>query len=382
MKSIECNSCNTKVVENATFCHSCGARIRCKSCSVTLVKNAKFCTNCGAHVDTNNFEKQADVNTVNYHWTKDEIKCDVSLTNEVGKEGINALIQNITSHQTFSSGKVNELRSLPVISSLEKEDDLSNFIEIENKTNNLEKGELSHNFPPIQDLEISINCTESDWILIYAYYESGFAKKSFTQNAVREKYMKSRKTVTRSKNFGANWKKAFKSFFATINDNQLKFKTDNLSYIHNLIDGSVGSISKTSNKKNKHEITDRLQNGTKKRNSNIQSYSLETNLNLNPANTHSLRDFYSLYSPKGAPETILTIVYYLERIIDQQNIGENTIYTCYKALGLRVPNIGTALNNIKTRQGYVDTSNRSNLKITITGENHIEHGMGKTNDFK
>lgn len=391
MNSIECFSCKAAIIENALFCYNCGDRVRCKSCNSILVKNAKFCSNCGTNVELRSESNQTEKNTVNYHWTKDEIKCDVSLTNEVGKEGINSLIQNITNHQNLSYKILEDsnINDTSQIKKIEDENKHTDYVEIEKENIvDLKQSSSFPDLPHIKDLEITLNCSESEWILIYAYYESDFAKKPFTRQAVRDKYMTSRKTANRAKNFESNWKSLYKLYFATLNEEQIKFKTEHLVHIQNLITGvergttrSVVKSQKTTKKNtNEHieKLSEKVQKVAKtKKSANSQSYSLETSLNLNPSGKQSLKDFVNLYNSRKTPELILTIVYYLERVVNQQNIGENTIYTCYKNLALPVPNIRQALNNIHNRQGYINTSDFSNLKITVTGENHIEHNMEK-----
>lgn len=387
MNSIECASCTTTVSENALFCYNCGFRVRCKSCSFILVKNAKFCSDCGTNVEVKTENSQNDKNTVSYHWTKDDIKCDVSLTNEVGKEGITSLIHNITNHQNLSYKELADF-NMPEMQKIEGEKNLTNYVEVK-KENTVESEHInntnSSDLPHIKDLEINLICSEAEWILIYAYYESDFATKAFTRQAVRDKYSASRKTTTRLKNFESNWKSLFKLYFATLNEEQIKFKHDHLLHIQNLIKGiekgsNRSNTKLTKSKKNNadEQIEDKSQKVAKaKRSSTNQSYSLETSLNLNPNGIQSLKEFFNLYNTKKTPELILIIVYYLERIASQQNIGENTIYTCYKNLGLPIPSIRQALNNIHSRQGYINTSDFSNLTITVTGENHIEHNMKK-----
>lgn len=53
-----CQSCGTKLSEDAAFCSNCGAAIQkptpgiCNSCGAKLSENAAFCISCGASVDT------------------------------------------------------------------------------------------------------------------------------------------------------------------------------------------------------------------------------------------------------------------------------------------------------------------------------------------
>jgi len=114
---------------------------------------------------------------------------------------------------------------------------------------------------------------------------------------------------------------------------------------------------------------------TKPKNSggSSKSYSLVTSLNLVSNGKDSLKDFFAKYQTKNNFEKNIVILYYLERVIGEENIGINHIYTCYKHVLQKVPNIYQSLLDTKNRKGWVDTANTENLKVTVSGENYIEH---------
>ncbi|MCW2259605.1 MULTISPECIES: zinc ribbon domain-containing protein [Sphingobacterium] len=382
MNFIDCASCNTSLPEHSIFCSSCGNKVKCPSCKSVLSKEAKYCSQCGSNVEVNKENLIGEKSTIKYHRTKDEIFCEVSLTNEVGKDGIQSLIKNITSQQNTPYIELND--DAPHIENHPLNDDMnitSNSVDIDRDVS-IQKEELEQiqQFPHIKDLEIILNCSESEWILIYAYYESDFAKKAFTRQSVRDQYLASRKTTSRVNNFENNWKNLFKLYFATLNDEQVKFKVDNLNNIENLINGKkkgkARSIAKntTSSKENidVDQSSPVVKKKKQKNNSNI-SYSLVTELNLHPKEKKSLKEYYETYKPKDNTETVLLIVYYLQKVLLQEGINENMIYTCFKDLSLSVPGIRASLKNIKVRKGWINTSNFSDLKITQSGENFFEH---------
>lgn len=382
MNFIDCASCNTSLPGHSIFCSSCGNKVKCPSCKSVLSKEAKYCSQCGSNVEVNKENLTGEKSTIKYHRTKDEIFCEVSLTNEVGKDGIQSLIKNITSQQNTPYIELND--DAPHIENHPLNDDMNvihNSRDIEKDTPILkEELEQAQQFPHIRDLEMNLSCSELEWILIHAYYESEFAKKAFTRKSVRDRYLNSRKTASRAKNFETNWKNLFKLYFATLNDEQVKFKLDPLKDIQNIINGKnrdkARSISKNMNSSKENIDVDQLSQVVKKKkqknNSNI-TYSLITDLNLYPKSKQSLKEYYELYKPKGNSETILLIVYYLQKELLQEGINKNMIYTCFKDLSLPVPEIRASLNNIKARKGWINTSNFSDLKITQSGENFFEH---------
>jgi len=375
MELVDCISCGVSIDKASIFCFNCGERIKCPSCKAQLSKGAQYCSDCGT-----NIKKQQDdhgvKNTVNYRNTSEGIFCDVSLTNEVGKEGIKELIQGLTNNRT---PKFKELASTEFAESRDdnKKDEIeeAQIIATEEKKVNSES-----TFPHINDVEMRVNCTEGEWILIYAFYESDFANKTFTKKSVYDTYMAKRKTPSRLKNFTAHWKSLFSGYFATVNDNTFKFIPDKLDYLKQLISGKIKSksIQNKSTKKTPEKTNEskEIKKITKRGKSSSTGYTLNNELNLFPKGKDSFKVFFSQYHPKG-PENILIMVYYLQKILGISNIDINALYTYFKQIPLEVPNIKSALDNIQHRKGWIDTKNYSDLKITVLGDNHVEFKMQK-----
>lgn len=136
---------------------------------------------------------------------------------------------------------------------------------------------------------------------------------------------------------------------------------------------SENSKTKTiSSKKQENKV-----NSSRKKSSSSQSYSMLTDLNLRPAGKQSLEDFYNTFIVKSNMERNITILYFLKRILEIENVGVNHIYTCYKKIGTKVPNIYQGLIDTKNRKGWIDTNNMDDLKVSISGENYIEHEAPK-----
>lgn len=123
--------------------------------------------------------------------------------------------------------------------------------------------------------------------------------------------------------------------------------------------------------------TDSKSTNSKKKSSSNQSYSMLTDLNLRPTGKKSLEDFYNSFVVKSNMEKNITILYYLKRVLELDNVGVNHFYTCYKKIGSKIPNIYQGLIDTKNRKGWVDTNNMEDLKVAISGENYIEHEAPK-----
>lgn len=119
------------------------------------------------------------------------------------------------------------------------------------------------------------------------------------------------------------------------------------------------------------------ENKSKPKRRSTTSYSLVPDLNLRPKDEKSLEEFFNEYSIANNFERNITILYYLRRVLKLEGIGINHIYTCYKKVGAKIPNIYQSLADTKNRKGWIDTTNMDDLKVTIQGENYIEHEASK-----
>lgn len=97
---------------------------------------------------------------------------------------------------------------------------------------------------------------------------------------------------------------------------------------------------------------------------------------MRPKGKKSLKDFVSEKKPKTNEERFAVIIYYLEKTLQQRAIDRNYIYTCFKELGVKFPlQIDPVLRNAARRKGWITTSNSSDLKMTVGGENFVEHDL-------
>jgi hypothetical protein len=118
-------------------------------------------------------------------------------------------------------------------------------------------------------------------------------------------------------------------------------------------------------------------NGTVKKNSKkTGGPRIVTDLNLRPNGKSSLRDFVTEKGPNDNQKRFAVIIYYLQKKISTKNIDENHIYTAFKDIGVKVPlNIEGALSVAAKRKGWIDTSNLNDVKMTVGGENFVEHDL-------
>jgi hypothetical protein len=108
------------------------------------------------------------------------------------------------------------------------------------------------------------------------------------------------------------------------------------------------------------------------------SYSFVKDLNLQPTGTVSLRDFFASKATQTQQEQITVILHYLTKTLELGNVGPNHIYTALKDVDVQVPaDIGAVIRNSAFRKNWIDSSNSDDLKLTVAGENFVEHDLEK-----
>jgi len=130
------------------------------------------------------------------------------------------------------------------------------------------------------------------------------------------------------------------------------------------------SCDKPGNETHKEE----KQNGQKlRKKSNPTPPKVLGELDLKPDGKTSLKDFIAEKKPKSNEEHFAVIIYYLQYTLKTQGITRDHVHTCFKDIGAKCPvDIDAALRMAATRKGWIDTSNSTDLKVKVSGENFVE----------
>lgn len=105
-------------------------------------------------------------------------------------------------------------------------------------------------------------------------------------------------------------------------------------------------------------------------------FSIVVDLNLRPAGKQSLAEFVAEKGPKGIQENVAAAVYWMQHIAQLGSISTDHIYTCFKTQKWRQPtDWANAISVAGSRHVWIDTGDRSNIKMTAIGENLIEHDL-------
>lgn len=111
-----------------------------------------------------------------------------------------------------------------------------------------------------------------------------------------------------------------------------------------------------------------------------ETYKIVPNLNLSGKDDISnLKDFYKEKSPTSALECNAVFVYYLKKMLKIDKVGIGHIYTCYKAVGFRVPGrLYQSLLDTQNRKSTIITTDMEDLDISTIGENFVEQELPKS----
>ena len=112
--------------------------------------------------------------------------------------------------------------------------------------------------------------------------------------------------------------------------------------------------------------------GTKKAKTII---SMDKSLNLAPSGKKSAVDFAAEKAPANVKQKCVVAVYYLRDFIEVPNVTTSAVYTFFKTLGWPVPaDLKNTLQQAGT-EGWLDTADGEDVKLTSMGENLVEHSL-------
>ena len=104
---------------------------------------------------------------------------------------------------------------------------------------------------------------------------------------------------------------------------------------------------------------------------------IDKNLNLKPTGKQAIDAFVTQKSPSTLLEKVTICVYYLQCEIKIKDVGYDQVLTCFKHLKWRLPSdLPNTMQQAGTK-GWLDTSNRTDIKMATHGENLVVHDLPK-----
>lgn len=387
MQSIVCNNCGTEVPNTANFCNECGNTLKCKECKTPLNKGDKFCGECGAEVKTKNSGSVAP-NTFSFHRKGDEISYDVGLSNEVGKEGIKSLIESIAQSNLPPTIDINteeiEKRKLinhipppntydaPAFENQSHDDPAGQKVDVN-------PGQVEIKYPHIDDLLHKRKYSEMEWVLVFAFIESGYGNNTITREQVRSAYLGKRKNESRVKNFTGNWNGVHKTFLDTASDGVFRIEFEKHQLVSDFVLGKINGIIKGAyeNKKpsaakkgakEKPESTIAAKPSKSSKQITLEDFDVVKN-----GTRPSLQEMFDNFKPIGNKDVFGFIAYYICSLNKSENFTAGNIDFAYRILKLtRKNHLIQLVNNVKNETQWFEGIDSGVWKLTRLGTVHLE----------
>jgi hypothetical protein len=114
----------------------------------------------------------------------------------------------------------------------------------------------------------------------------------------------------------------------------------------------------------------------KKSSKSKPSLSLIKDINLEPSGKKSFEDFANEKLPSSHPEKCVVCVYYILNELQQGPVSVNHVFTCFRDIHWRLPaDLKDVLYWTASQRNWLDTSDISDIKVTPSGNNLIEHEL-------
>ncbi len=149
------------------------------------------------------------------------------------------------------------------------------------------------------------------------------------------------------------------------------------------IDGSAEEVTSVISKLSQPSITHRKKKKPKRKQGSkptakAKRPSIVRDLNLQPKDKPFFKDFFQGKKPNIGNQTYTVCVYYLEKVLYIKGITQDHVYTCMKEVNRKIPNdLDHSMRIVSSRYGTIDTTNGSDITVTVPGENLVEHKLGK-----
>lgn len=225
--------------------------------------------------------------------------------------------------------------------------------------------------------------TESEWILIYGLYSSGFGENPFSEKDIRSQYEATgRKQLSRLNNITNNVKSLLnKGYFKMHNDTEYLIKESGIEYAKQILLGnSTGKAVSRPSKKSSPEV-----NGTETEKPNKKDKATKTNapkfvdLALPPNEINLLTEFFNSKKPQTQNEKIAVVMKWYKDHINNADISIEEINYLMKICSKVPTALGQVLINMKG-DAFRWVSNAANGKIQLTsiGETYVISKLPKT----
>lgn len=376
-----CINCSKPLPLTGFFCGGCLSQFKCKSCSTLLEKDNMGCTNCGSPKEEkfNQGNIASNTNTFHLHETLTERTIEASFSDVVGKD-LTGILRDAYSVKAIGEAHFNKTLSDSNERYIQNAE-LLNFDNVDSESQDMSKThsssqDLPLEYPSLKAIAMkNLPNSETEWVVVYAFYASKFGEETFTRQSIIEKYSESNRLDTDKKNALSSYiRTAVRSGYLNPLQSDYSILDEGIKKAKEIISRTTGSSPKyKSSSKDKQENANSLKNApAKKSPTGSKTLKRLSNIDFEPTGKENLSTFIGKYSPKNDKERNLLFTFYLQEILKITEITFDHIYTCYDALDLRVSeNLTQTVRNTSSKTGWIELKN-SIISVTVKGNNQIK----------
>lgn len=270
------------------------------------------------------------------------------LFSDIRKNGFGQL--SITKNVETKYEKTTEEKSEQTMENSKKESD-----ETQSFNNDFE-------LPALNDIVMKdVVSKESDWLVVYAMYQSEQGTKTFTMEEIRNKYRETNRfTVNRNKNFATNFKKVISdNLIAGLNELDFKMTSAGLESARKIL--FANGESKVKRKR------------TSGKNFTKQSFNV-VDLKLTAEQRQNFKSIFNGFRKPSNMEKVLIISCWLKENHGVDEVDADTIFTMLRIADAPASfDLKASLKNAKaTNNYYIDGSERGKYKLHHIGEDHYK----------
>ena len=229
------------------------------------------------------------------------------------------------------------------------------------------------NNPSLKDILMKqLPSSETEWILVYAYYGSEFGAKPFTSKTILEAYESTkRKTTSRHANMSKNIKSLFnKGYFSARNDEEFILTEDGKRQANEIITRTHSTPIKQSKSKSKANKPKEI--NSKKTKSATSKFQVLKDLNLRPTDKVTLTDYIEDFDTKSNGDKIIVIINYLKEILKIDKVTIDHVHTAFFVLKFRIPaSFYQVVVNTKSRSNLIDFDKTDDINLSTQGSNRV-----------
>lgn len=372
-----CTNCAKPLPCSGFFCGSCLTQFKCKSCGSILEKDHAGCINCGTPKNSKNNSNNGSngLNTFRLHETGTDRTIEAKFSDNVGKDLTEMLrdtyalklgTQRLEVVKQIETVKDGNLTEAEVASNEIKEKPIAEQVKSTGGTNTL---------PTLLAIAMkNLPGPETEWVIVYSFYASNYGKDIFSRQSIIDKYEESkRKNNDRMNALTSYIKQAVRAGYINPLADGFSLLDKGIEKAKEIIGRTTGSAARHKSNPNQKDESDDSKIVAKKASKSGKSLKRLVNIDFAPSGKESLDAFYKKISPSSDFNRNLLFVFYMQEILQIPAITLDHIYTCYDSLNLRISeNLTQTVRNTKSRTGWIETEDTSNITVTVKGRNQIK----------